>query len=271
MTQNTSNFSVTEFSLVNTLSDFCDHWEMAVLKSGTATAVNGGKVYNLEGGEAVFFAPDEFHNIVANEGSEYLLLSFNGGELLEGLKEKAVYLTGEEMLLIEKAVELTDNEYNTLSLAQGFKMLELFLLLCCEKETISTANQKNAKLFTLAAQILAENIKANISVNELAERLDISLSNLKRVFMNLAGVGTHEYYNFLKIAKAKEYLKQGNSVTETALLTGFANQAYFSAAFKRVTEKTPKEYVLAKQQKAEPTAKPRKSPKKKADMPSYLL
>jgi AraC-like DNA-binding protein len=148
-------------------------------------------------------------------------------------------------------------------------MLELFLLLCCGKENIATSNQKNARLFTLAAEILKENIKLNISVNELADRLDISLSNLKRVFISLAGVGTHEYYNFLKIAKAKELLKQGKSVTETAELTGFANQAYFSAAFKRVTGKTPKEYSLIKPKNDKPIAK--KTNNKKGDMPSYLL
>lgn len=272
MTQNISDFSITEISANRELNCFCEQWEMAVVKSGKATAVIGGKVYNLESGEAIFFAPNEFHNIIKNEASEYIFLSFNGnGELLENLKGKAVYLRQEEMSLIENAVSLTDNEYNTLCLAQGFKMLELFLLLCCEKKGISEANYKNAKLFALAAQILGENIKSNISVNELAERLDISLSNLKRVFMSLASVGTHEYYTFLKIAKAKEYLKQGISVTETAVLTGFANQAYFSAAFKRVTEKTPKEYVIGKKPKTEITPKPKKVSKKKADMPSYLL
>ena len=269
MIQNTSDFSITEITVIEETNCFCEHWEMAVVKSGMATAVSGSKVYNLESGEAIFFAPNEFHNIIKSEASEYILLSFNGnGKLLENLKGKAVYLNQEEMSLIKNAVTLTYDEYDTLSLAQGFKMLELFLLFCCEKESISDANHKNAKLFTLAAQILGENIKSNISVNELAERLDISLSNLKRVFMNLAGVGTHEYYTFLKIAKAKEYLKQGISVTETAFLTGFANQAYFSAAFKRITEKTPKEYVTGKKQK---TDRPPKASKQRADMPSYLL
>lgn len=270
MAQNTSNFSVTEFYFKKETDSFCEHWEMAAIKSGRATVVCGSRVYSLESGEVLFFAPNEFHNIVTSEGSEYLLLSFNGeGELLEDLKEKAVYLNQDEMSLIENAVTLADNQNNPLLLAQGFKMLELFLLLCCGKENIATSNQKNARLFTLAAEILKENIKLNISVNELAERLDISLSNLKRVFISLAGVGTHEYYNFLKIAKAKELLKQGKSVTETAELTGFANQAYFSAAFKRVTGKTPKEYSLIKPKNDKPIAK--KTNNKKGDMPSYLL
>ena len=136
MIQNISDFSITEISANGEPNCFCEQWEMAVVKSGRVTAVSGGKVYNLESGEAIFFAPNEFHNIIKNEASEYIFLSFNGnGELLENLKGKAVYLRQEEMSLIENAVGLIDNEYNTLSLAQGFKMLELFLLLCCGAST----------------------------------------------------------------------------------------------------------------------------------------
>ncbi len=272
MAQNTNNFNITEFSQEQAVSSFCECWEMVLVKSGTVCAVSEERVYNLKCGEAVFFAPNSFHNIIADDSSQYVLLSFNGdGEVLDLLKQKAVYVSDDQSILVKSAIALIDNNYNTLELNQAFKMLELFLLLCCERENIDTSNQKNAKLFSLAAEILQENIKLNISVNELAERLDISLSNLKRVFISLAGVGAHEYYTFLKIAKAKELLKQGKSVTETAELTGFANQAYFSAAFKRVTGKSPKEYMLGKQNKGNNTVKAKKDSKKKADMPSYLL
>ena len=49
-------------------------------------------------------------------------------------------------------------------------------------------------------------------------------------------------FNDLKIEYAKELLSAGHSVTQTAALAGFANQAYFSAAFKRITGRLPKEY-----------------------------
>ena len=90
-------------------------------------------------------------------------------------------------------------------------------------------------------------IDSNVSVSDLADRLNISISNLKRLFAKYTNIGVHEYYTFLKIAQAKELLRQGKTVTDTAELTGFANQAYFSAAFKRITGKTPKEYRMLKE------------------------
>ena len=48
-----------------------------------------------------------------------------------------------------------------------------------------------------------------------------------------------EYFNRLKIEKAKQYLKEGNSVKETALRLGFYDTNYFSTVFKRITGNSP--------------------------------
>lgn len=269
--QDLKDLKIKEIIVKEAHSCFCEDWEVAVLKSGTATVVNGTAVYNLKGGDVAFFAPDTVHNVITNENSECILISFNGdGEILELLKNKVVFANQAEILLLSNSVSLIDNNHNTLDIAKAFSMMELFLLLCCEKENIDTSHQKNVETFMLAAEILAQNIKSNISVNELAERLYVSLSNLKRIFVNLTGMGVHEYYTFLKIAKAKELLSQGKTVTETAELTGFANQAYFSAAFKRVTGNSPKNYLVQKENKTR-TASLTKTVKSKADLPSYLL
>lgn len=269
--RNLNDFTIKEIAVKESIDYFCEDWEMAVLKSGTATVVNGTAVYNLKGGDVAFFAPDTVHNVITNENSECILISFNGeGETLEFLKNKVVFVNQEELLLLENVVNLIENTYSTLDISKAFSMFELFLLLCCEKENIDTSHQKNAETFMLAAEILAQNIKSNISVNELAERLYVSLSNLKRIFVNLTGIGVHEYYTFLKIAKAKELLSQSKTVTETAELTGFSNQAYFSAAFKRVTGNSPKNYLVQKENKTRNVSLT-KAAKSKADLPSYLL
>ena len=78
----------------------------------------------------------------------------------------------------------------------------------------------------------------------------------------------HEYYTFLKIALAKELLRQGETVTATARNTGFANQAYFSAAFKRVMGITPKEYAGNKTTVAYSSKTTQQTNK---ELPNYLL
>lgn len=271
MMQNWNNFIINEINIAKTVSCFSENWEIFALKSGKATVVNGGNVYELESGGVAFFPPDTVHNFTVKDGSEYILLSFKAeGELLELLKEKVAVVRKEELSLLDEAVDLIENNHNTLSTTKGFTMVKLFFLLCCEKDNLKISKHKSAETFMSAAVILQENIKSNISVNELADRLYVSLSNLKRTFVNLVGIGVHEYHTFLKIAKAKQLLSEGNSVTETAALTGFANQAYFSAAFKRVNGTSPKSYLIQRENKIKNTT-PKRNAKSKSDLPSYLL
>ena len=83
-------------------------------------------------------------------------------------------------------------------------------------------------------------------------------------------MGVHEYLTLLKITNAKTLLKCGESVTKTAEICGFANQAYFSAAFKRVTGLSPKEYAPQKE-KAPRQAQKVAAKKQEKALPSYLL
>ena len=271
MIENTNNLSIKQAIPTTEVNNFCEHWEMAIIIRGNATVTVGQKVYKIGSNAAVFFAPNEFHNLTAEENCEYILLQFTGaGELLDLLNNRVVCFE-DEISLIERAVCLISDNQTPLNLKQGFTMLELFLQLCCEKEELQDCTPKNAKLFTLAAEIMRRNINSNLSINDLAIKLDVSVSNLKRIFINVAGVGVHEYYMFLKIAKAKQYLNGGSSVTETADLTGFANQAHFSAAFKRVTGNSPKEYITQKDKKPNHYTKNKSIKKSSKELPSYLL
>jgi AraC-like DNA-binding protein len=75
---------------------------------------------------------------------------------------------------------------------------------------------------------------------------------------------------------AKELLVAGRSVTQTAEEAGFANQAYFSAAFKKTVGQSPKQFSMQYAQTGAPVSpkapkKKKQQPQNKRDLPSYLL
>lgn len=266
MVKNDLSLQITAISEEN----FFDDCGILCVINGNLTVTCESGVYKLNKGNAAFFAPDEFYYINNKTDAEYIFISFNAtGELLSDLSGLAVEVTEAEMLLLQEINTLVDLFDDSASKQQIFSMLELFLLLCLKKESVSSCEDKNAILFSKAVEILKRNIDSNVSVSDLADRLNISVSNLKRLFAKYTNIGVHEYYTFLKIAQAKELLSQGKTVTDTAELTGFANQAYFSAAFKRITGKTPKEYAFTKT--APVQKKTQRKVKSKKDMPSYLL
>lgn len=234
----------------------------------------GGKTYELEDGTVAVLAPGEFCAI-RPESARFLQIAFTAEKELPA---GAFYLTEQEELMLDALLATEHSDARFLPLAD-------YLLLCCRaKEPIeAVAIAKDAAVFADADALLRENAAGQMSVDRLAEELGVSLSHLKRIFARYAGKGAHEYFLDLKIDYAKQLLREGHSVTQTAALAGFANQAYFSAAFKRVTGQNPKEFAGKKTaapiQKAPRPAAPRSrqapprqpAAQPKRDLPSYLL
>ena len=52
----------------------------------------------------------------------------------------------------------------------------------------------------------------------------------------------HAYLLNIKINKAKELLKQGYTIVDTALECGFTDQSHFHRNFLKIVATTPKEY-----------------------------
>ncbi len=147
------------------------------------------------------------------------------------------------------------------------KTIELLLLnIASADSSISPINNGSTYIFSEAIKILKKNIHTTISVDDLANKLVICLSNIKRLFAKYSQFGVHDYFNLLKINNAKSLLKDGHSVTETAALTGFANQAYFSAAFKRITGVSAKEFLSVRTRTVTT-----KQEENRRDLPCYLL
>lgn len=273
MNPNTERLKISEIFNIDGPADNCpENWEMICVTKGELTVTCGNRVYKLSSGNVAFFSPQSFHYIIENQKSEYFSLIFTTeGEIISQLADTAVEISADEMFLLEKINLLKNDKRDNLDEQLMHTMLEMFLLLCCKKQdALPSSKGKNEIIFSEATEILIKNIDSQISVTDLAERLNTSLSNLKRIFATYTGIGVHEYLNFLKIVKAKELLTSGETVTSTAELTGFANQAYFSAAFKRITGITPKEYALSKKSSIpnKSTSQPKTKPK---DLPSYLL
>ena len=250
-----------------------NHWEMLCLLEGSANITAGNRLYAITAGNIAFFAPNEIHCIQCGKNAHYLTVTFNiEGPYPSALEGAVVRLTDREWLIIEEICFLLNNTEDPHANQQLYPLLELLLLRCCTKERQPpSVTERDAALFLKAVEILQENVASPISVTELAGALSISLSHLKRIFARYAQMGVHEYLTDLKINYAKDLLKSGNSVTQTALLAGFANQAYFSAAFKRVTGLSPKEYTGTPRVRQAPKAPKKPKPIHNRELPSYLL
>ena len=83
----------------------------------------------------------------------------------------------------------------------------------------------------------------NISLNELANLVDLSPFRLLRAFKKQVGLPPHAYLNHVRVYQAKQLLAAGQPIAEAAVATGFADQSHLHRHFKKMIGVTPGQYV----------------------------
>jgi AraC-like DNA-binding protein len=83
---------------------------------------------------------------------------------------------------------------------------------------------------------------AEFGIKSICKELNISRVTLHRSFIKSCGVSPGVYLAEYRIERAKELLKRGVAVKETALSCGFADPLYFSKAFCKSEGISPREF-----------------------------
>jgi AraC family transcriptional regulator len=96
-----------------------------------------------------------------------------------------------------------------------------------------------------AKSLLSGEFARNLSLGELAARLDVSVFHLCRVFRQLVGCSLHEYRTQLRLRGSLENLgaRRPRALVDCALDAGFSSHSHYGAAFKRSFGQTPSSFV----------------------------
>lgn len=235
-----------------------DFWEMVYIKKGTVGVVADDNVYNLSKGQLILHPPMQFHRIWSegNENPAVIVISF-GAEwkaypencifMLDNEQEKYLDLILEEIketFVMEKRIVSVCRQGREIKAQSAVNRLELLLLSVSASDSfVCGKTAPNNKKYTEIVKILSDNLDKNLSLADIAEMCNMSVSNLKKIFYKYSGMGMKRYYNEMKARQAAQYLRDGLSVKETGALLGFADQNYFSVFFKRMMGKSPVNYI----------------------------
>ncbi|VEF46328.1 DNA-binding response regulator [Bacillus freudenreichii] len=93
-------------------------------------------------------------------------------------------------------------------------------------------------------ELVKNNFREPLKLSVIADTLHINVSYLSRLFREEVGVNFSDYLLNLRIEHAKRLLIQNKNwtISHIADECGFNSQHYFSNAFKKIVECTPKEY-----------------------------
>ncbi|MBE6611856.1 MAG: helix-turn-helix domain-containing protein [Ruminococcaceae bacterium] len=81
-----------------------------------------------------------------------------------------------------------------------------------------------------------------LTLDSIANQFFISRAKLVRLFRSVLNLSPNQFITNVRIHAAKVYLRHGNSVQQTAYLTGFGSASYFIKIFRRHTGMTPEEF-----------------------------
>lgn len=94
-------------------------------------------------------------------------------------------------------------------------------------------------------QYLDDSPTLQTSLTELAALGDLSRFQLLRSFAREVGTTPHAYLLQLRVRHARRWLAKGNSLADTAILSGFSDQSHLTRAFVRQMGVTPARYQKA--------------------------
>jgi AraC-like DNA-binding protein len=94
-----------------------------------------------------------------------------------------------------------------------------------------------------ARERIHANLAAPPTMFDLGAAVQRSPYHLIRLFKREIGLPPHAYFDQVRIALAKERLKQGQKLSLTAYELGFCDQSHFTRAFKRSSLVTPGRYL----------------------------
>ena len=253
-------------------------WEMVYVDKGEMVITAGTDTYLLKSGEAAFHCPHEFHNLRTSgqKAANVIVICFRcDSPIMQAFERKILSLNAQEKACLASIIQEAeatfchfDNVYSheeapcvdlvpRSSIPFGAQQIiknlfEYFLILIYRhKDTIHfdaravPINQlhHHAQIAVKVQEYLSEHYAEKITLELLAEKQNISISQLKRIFKEHTGDSVIPYLTNLRIKEAKRLVQESSlNFSQIAVAVGYDNIYYFSSVFKKHTGMTLTEY-----------------------------
>ena len=266
------------------MKDFVFHgeshnfWELLYVDKGSVQVRSGEDRVHLDAGDIIFHEPNEFHAIrsVGNASPNLVAISFTThSPSIDFFRKKSWTLTMEERTVISHIISTARETLSTpmhlpsveqIQIRQDAPFgseqlillyLELFLITLQrdhDDNTSLTASKsippfpdpsdtKSGRINEVI-EYMQFHICEQLSLDQLCEHFSLSRSSIQKLFQKEKGCGPMEYFNGLKIQRAKDMIRDGRkNLTEIAGFLSYSSLPYFSKQFKKATGMAPMEYA----------------------------
>ena len=193
--------------------------------SGGGDFKMGGKSFMIEPGD-ILFIPANMSYEVEYSVSESIVANLNGCNYFEPEAFKFKNATEGELIFLELLRDWKERGSVNRTKANIYNILER---LDSEQKVMGEKTAFAAAIQYIEAHFCEE----TLDVGEVCETCFVSPSSLQRAFLQHFGISPKQYIIKLRMNRALKLLTESSySVKEIAALCGFADEKYFSRAFK---------------------------------------
>lgn len=275
-------------------------WEFLCVDKGEVEVTAGSSSYILNKGDIIFHKPMEFHAI-RSKGSiapNLVVVSFESSSpdirIFENkiftinpeqkrilsqilLEAKNAFSTPIHIPSVEQVVRSDNAPFGAEQLIKIY--LEMLLILLARdmkniqvnpsEKLYSTVSNEKVKVIDNILSYMEAHIFEHLTLKKICSDNLISRSSLEALFNAEKGCGVIDYFNKMKIDRAKEIIRTGEkSITQISSILSYSSPQYFSKQFKLFSGMSPKEYEksiksLSESFTIKPSTKSRKIQKNK--------
>ncbi|MBR3942871.1 MAG: AraC family transcriptional regulator [Clostridia bacterium] len=255
--------------------DFREHHhtecELSIIRKGSGNYLISGKEYPFRAGDVFIFGSNEPHcimEITSEEDFDMLTVKLEPKALWSDASGSATVLlklffnrppNTSNRIEFEKPVLLfieeclVEMEKELLCRAVGFELqvhMLLYRALLCLLRAYGYSGEEHphaiqtAKQLSLAMDYIEKNLQTDLTLEEIASVATMSKAYFSTVFKKYNGISPWDYITIKRVELAITLLKTTSyKKLEIAEECGFQSSANFYKAFRKVTGKTPKDFL----------------------------
>lgn len=146
--------------------------------------------------------------------------------------------------LFEEIYNSVERGYSIDNICYASLSLQYFLVSCCFDNNYNyRSTNKKEDSITKCVNYLQKNIDKILTLPEIANAVNLSVSHFAALFKKSTGFSIIEYFNHLKVQKACQYLQfTGLRINEISDKLGIADPYYFSRLFTKTIGMSPNKY-----------------------------
>ncbi|MDQ2973966.1 MAG: AraC family transcriptional regulator [Acidobacteriota bacterium] len=231
-----------------------EEYSVLLVLRGAESQTCRGTTHTATPGKLMLSNPDEAHSS-SSVNCEYRIMRISlntlrriTGEVLGRKLETPCFPSPvvEDSLSFRLLLQLHRKlERNASCLEQESEFVSTLGLLIARQKKHQSRLQpigKEAHYIRMVRDYLKSHYAENISLSRLTSLTNLSPFYLLRVFHTQVGFPPHEYQTQVRIARARKLIRNGNSISQAALETGFFDQSHLSRNFRRIVGMTPGQY-----------------------------